>query len=288
MRYPVYEIIIVDNAPLNDDTKTLVAELPVRYIREKRLGLNWARNRGIQEARYPIVAFTDDDAKVDEHWLYAINNAFRDENVKAVSGMVGPAELNTKAQRMFELGYGGMGHGFDKKYFNRVLISNGRQLWASSFGIGANMAFRKEVFDKIGQFDVAFDVGTPSRGGGDVEMFFRLVNSGYTMLYDPAMLIWHMHRKSMEALWRQVEDNGKSTGCFLIHVFRQKKVRRLSVLRFLVVEWLWKWNIHNLLKKKKHFSRKISLCELRGLIGSPYAYWLSQKKARQVRLASLD
>jgi GT2 family glycosyltransferase len=150
------------------------------------------------------------------------------------------------------------------------------------------MAFRKEVFDKIGQFDVAFDVGTPSRGGGDVEMFFRLVNSGYTMLYDPAMLIWHMHRKSMEALWRQVEDNGKSTGCFLIHVFRQKKVRRLSVLRFLVVEWLWKWNIHNLLKKKKHFSRKISLCELRGLIGSPYAYWLSQKKARQIRLASLE
>jgi glycosyltransferase involved in cell wall biosynthesis len=93
---PVYEIIIVDNAPSNDDTKTLVAELPVRYIREKRLGLNWARNRGLQEARYPIVAFTDDDAKVDEHWLYAINNAFRDENVKAVSGMVGPAELNTK------------------------------------------------------------------------------------------------------------------------------------------------------------------------------------------------
>jgi GT2 family glycosyltransferase len=244
--------------------------------------LNWARNRGIDEAKHPIVAFTDDDAKVDVFWLHAINNAFQNENIVAVSGLVAPTEMDTRAQRMFELGYGGMAHGFVKKYLHRTRLSKRQQLWASSFGIGVNMAFRKQVFDKIGQFNVAFDVGTPTKGGGDVEMFFRLVNSGFSMLYDPAVLVWHTHRKSMNALCKQIQDNGRSTGCYLIHVFRQKRVRRLSILRFFFVEWLWKWNMMNLLKKRRHLSRKLPLYELWGLLSSPFAYWHSLKVAKRL------
>ncbi len=49
---------------------------------------------------------------------------------------------------------------------------------AGDYGTGANMAFRREVFDRIGPFDPALDVGTPARGGGDLEMFFRVLKHG--------------------------------------------------------------------------------------------------------------
>jgi glycosyltransferase involved in cell wall biosynthesis len=282
LSYPVFEIIVVDNAPSNDDTAKLVAGMPVRYVKEERKGLDWARNRGIKEAKYDLLAFTDDDARIDGFWLHAIDKAFKEKQVMAVSGLVAPAELKTAAQHIFELGYGGMGHGFEKKYFTRRQLGNRRLLWASSFGIGANMAFRKKVFHDIGYFDVAFDVGTPTNGGGDVEMFFRLVSRGFTMMYEPSMLVWHTHRESMQALRKQIRDNGCSTGCFLIHVFRQGSIRRLSVIRFLLIEWFWNWNIKNLFRKQKYLPRSLSLFEISGLFKSPFAYWQSQKMEKRI------
>lgn len=283
LNYPVFEIIVVDNAPVDDETKNMVASLPVLYVREDRPGLDWARNRGIKEAKYSLVAFTDDDAKVDAFWLYAINQAFLNPSIMAVSGLVAPAELETSAQHIFELGYGGMGHGYSRKYFSRKQISNQRLLQASSFGIGANMAFRKEVFEKVGYFDVAFDVGTPTNGGGDVEMFFRLVNSGYTMQYEPSMLIWHTHRRDMKALEKQIRDNGRSIGCFLTHLYWYKQVRRITILKFFLVSWLWKWNLKNFIKPRKHLPRRFSLFELQGLITSPFAYRASRKIAARYK-----
>jgi GT2 family glycosyltransferase len=281
--YPVFEIIVVDNAPDNDDTMTLARSAGVRYVREERAGLDWARNRGIKEARHNIVAFTDDDACVDRLWLQSVNEAFRNPEVMAVSGLVAPVELQTPAQLLFELGYGGMGHGFTRKFFQKAKLAPKRLLWSSAFGIGANMAFRKEVFDNIGDFDVALDVGTPASGGGDVEMFFRLVNKGYTMQYEPSMLIWHNHRKSMEALKKQIRDNGCSTGCFLIHLYKKKLANRKDILKFFFKDWLWRWNLRNLVKPPKDFSRKLSIYELQGLARSPFAYRASQKLAARRR-----
>src|SRR6185503_20882790 len=62
IRYPALDLLVVDNAPATRDAERLVAGRPrVRYVREVRPGLDWARNRAIAEARGEIVAFTDDD-----------------------------------------------------------------------------------------------------------------------------------------------------------------------------------------------------------------------------------
>ena len=64
------EILVIDNAPSNDDTLKLVEDYSkVRYVREPRPGLNIARNRALKEASNEIVAFTDDDAVPDQLWL---------------------------------------------------------------------------------------------------------------------------------------------------------------------------------------------------------------------------
>ena len=209
LSYPLFEIIIVDNAPSNNDTKELTANLPVRYVREEKPGLDRARNKGIAEAQYKIVAFTDDDTKVDAFWLDSIARTFANKNVMGGSGYVAPAELETEAQHLFELGFGGMGHGFYRRHIQKEKMDDKQLLWASSFGIGANMAFRKKVFQHIGLFDTALDVGTPSHGGGDVEIFHRLVTNGHLFVYEPSMLIWHYHRREEKAFRRQIFDNGR-------------------------------------------------------------------------------
>ncbi|MGH7230430.1 MAG: glycosyltransferase family 2 protein, partial [Nitrospiraceae bacterium] len=192
--YPNYEIIVIDNAPSSDETARLVAAYPVRYVREDRPGLDWARNRGIAEASHEIIAFTDDDARADPRWLQALANAFANPEIKAVTGLVAPAELETPAQHLFEFTYGGMGKGMQRRIVRTQSVSTQDLFWAHVLGVGANMAFRRDIFADIGAFDVALDVGTPSGSGGDLEMFHRLVAKGHTLVYEPAALVWHVHR----------------------------------------------------------------------------------------------
>ena len=155
-------------------------------------------------------------------------------------------------------------------------------LWASSFGIGANMAFRKEVFNNIGGFDTALDVGTPTHGGGDVEMFHRLVAKGYLFVYDPAMMIFHHHRSETQALKKQIYDNGRGFGCYLIDCYQKRTVDRGTIIRFFLKEWLYKWNIKNLVRRKKKIPAAYTLMELRGMLSSPFAYKKSKKKDKQL------
>ena len=65
-----YEIIVVDNASATPDTERVAGEAGprIRYVRENRPGLDWARNRGIVETSGEVVAFTDDDCVVDPGW----------------------------------------------------------------------------------------------------------------------------------------------------------------------------------------------------------------------------
>src|SRR5690606_10253863 len=73
--YPDYEVIVVDNASETAETSAIVEAARLRYVREDRPGLDWARNRGWRLARYDIIAFTDDDVLVDPMWLRGIARA---------------------------------------------------------------------------------------------------------------------------------------------------------------------------------------------------------------------
>jgi len=274
--YRDYEVIVVDNAPSTDDTARLAADMPVRYVREERPGLDRARNRGIAEALYGIVAFTDDDARPDRNWLNAISCAFAEREVMAVTGPVIPGELETDAQILFELGYGGMGHGFRERTIRRQTITVRDLLWSSGFGVGCNMAFRREIFTSVGFFDVALDVGTPSRGAGDIEMFHRIVARGHTLVYEPSVLVRHIHRRGIEALSRQLLHNGSGFGCYLFSCARNRTLSRRAILFFAVREWFWKWILRRLFRPG-FIPRRLIMAELAGMLSSPLAYLASRR-----------
>ncbi len=281
-QYGRYEIIVVDNAPDDDGTKKLASLMGVRYVREEKPGLDRARNMGIREARYDIVAFTDDDAKADKYWLQSIAKGFKDATVMAVTGYVAPAEMETRAQQMFEWAYGGMGHGFERKVYDGSRMRDREKLGAGGFGVGANMAFRKEWFDIGGYFDHALDVGTPSFGGGDIEMFHRVVATGNKLVYEPGMLVWHTHRRSMEELHQQVFNNGRSFVCYLLTCFRNGTADVGTVIVFFMKNWLYQWHIRNIFFGKGTVSRSLLMSELKGMLRGPAAYARSRRYTKQL------
>jgi GT2 family glycosyltransferase len=278
------EIVVVDNAPASDDAARIVALYQgVRYVRESRPGLDWARSRAVLETRADVIAFTDDDVVVSRGWIGALRRAFADQSVGAITGLVLPLELETDAQLLFER-YGGFGRGFERRW-HRVDTSVGERAarlyaGAGGLGTGANMAFRRRVFDDVGLFDPALDVGTVTNGGGDLEMFYRVLDRGHLLLYEPAAYVWHRHRRSYADLRRQLRDHGIGFYSYLMAGVLHSRDDRWTLLRF-GAAWLWQWSIRRLLQvlyKPGLFPRDLVVAELRGSLDGLFRY---QRAARQ-------
>src|SRR5262249_45136191 len=126
------------------------------------------------------------------------------------------------------------------------------RLWASACGVGANMAFRKSVLEKLGGFNVALDVAMPTRGGGDIEMFHRVIANGGTLAYAPAAIVWHEHRATWEGLARQLRDNGSGFMAYLMVCREARTVGRVAWLRFVLVSWALKWLLWRIVRPGRH------------------------------------
>ncbi|MBD2109853.1 glycosyltransferase [Nodosilinea sp. FACHB-13] len=280
--YPSLDILVVDNAPTTESTKDLIDyHYPqVRYVREPRPGLDWARNRAILEAQGEIIAYTDDDVVVDRDWVKAIALAFSEHpEVMAVTGLVVPYELETEAQVLFE-SYGGFGRGFEQK---RYCTDPGKPMswqWlgAGQFGTGANMAYRRSVFETIGCFDPALDVGTPTNGCGDLEMFIRVIKSGHILIYEPQAMIRHRHRREYAQLKRQISFNG-SLYALWISLGSTYADLWFSCLK-VGIWWMLYWNVRRIIVSFFHqtqFPKDLVFSEFYGAFSGFTSYQKSKK-----------
>ena len=296
LAYDAVEIIVVDNAPTSPRTAALVASMAaelraprtLRYVHENRPGLDWARNRGIAEAAHELIAFTDDDVRVDAAWLANLARAFTDSSIMMVTGMVAPAELDTEAQIEFEDGYGGMSKGVLPKHWQRDTLDDVALLGAHHLGVGANMAFRAELLRRIGGFDTALDVGTPSHGAGDLEMFHRVLLSGAVAQYEPSALVWHSHRRDRAGLARQLRDNGRAFGVYLLGCAIRRTVPVAHVARYAVRIWIG-WLVGRVVRSlvgRDPLPVSLRAIELWGAMQAPWAYWRTRRSDRVLRRGS--
>jgi glycosyltransferase involved in cell wall biosynthesis len=277
--YPDYEVLVVDNASHDPAVRQVVETTGFRYVREEIPGLNWARNRAQREARHDIVAYIDDDVIASPGWLLGIAHGFSEPETMAVTGLVLPAELETPAQNAFEV-YGGMSKGFSSRVFRRDDLDPAGILWSSSWGIGANMAFRRDLFELVGGFDPVLDVGTPTRGGGDIEFFHRVVAAGHTLRYDPAAYVYHVHRRDGSALMRQIGNNGRSFPAYLLTVAHNHRDQRGTVISFALRQWLWGWLVKRGIKaiwRRDWQTTSFVAAELRGSLGAIQGYRESRR-----------
>nr|WP_176592992.1 glycosyltransferase [Sphingobium sp. EM0848] len=199
------EIVVVDNASRDGRTREVALEAGVVYVREDRPGLDFARNTGAMRATADIIAYTDDDVLLHPQWLEHLLAAFDEPSIGAVTGLVLPGELETAAQRHFE-SFWSFGQGYDRIDFRAAdfAATSAQAVFpAWKVGAGASMAFRRDVFDRVGLFDERLDVGQAGCSG-DSEYWYRLLAAGIDCRYEPTAIAFHFHRRAMEGLSHQI------------------------------------------------------------------------------------
>ena len=272
------DILVVDSYSSGEATRQVVESFPnIIFLREEVPGLNRARNRALQEAKHEIVAFTDDDAVIDPGWIRAILRNFNNPWVMCVTGLTMPLELDTKAQQWFEH-YSPFNRGFVRKVFD---MKNLHPFAAGLAGAGVSMAFRRDLLEEVGLFNENLDAGTPTRSGGDTEMFSRILANGFQIVYDPAALSWHRHRRT----WKELRETiyGYGVGTYAYWTSKLLEEGEWSVLP-IALQWAVKTQLPGLIRSLLYFpdSTPIDLLieELRGCLAGPFAYLKSKKETK--------
>lgn len=187
---PPHEIVVVDNNSRDDTRAVVEALIPdsagrLRYVFEGRQGLSNARNAGIANARGRLVAFTDDDVRVDPGWAAAVVRAFdAHPEVLFVGGKVLPMWPSPPPPWLTELQWGPLAlldagpAGFETNAARAMCF------------VGANVAFRRETFDRYGNFDPRHHHKTGAvTAVEDHEFELRLYVAGERGWYEPTAII---------------------------------------------------------------------------------------------------
>jgi len=189
--YPNFEVIVIDDGS-TDSTAAIASEFDVHLIRTENRGLSSARNLGLEAASGEIIAYLDDDASPDPHWLTYMAASFRSTEHAGIGGPnVGPPNDGLVADCVANAP-GNPVH---------VLISDE----LAEHIPGCNMAFRREALKAIGGFDTQFRVA-----GDDVDLCWRVWERGWTLGFNPAALVWHHRRGSIRSYWKQQIGYGKA------------------------------------------------------------------------------
>jgi glycosyltransferase involved in cell wall biosynthesis len=186
------EIIVVDNSPGKRESlafaQRFAAVENIRWIYQERPGLSIARNRGIREARFPLIAFIDDDALAVPVWAEELVDTFDSygERVTAVGGRI---DLGWRTPRPDWL------HSSLCKFLTTIDHGSERRLLDPGEEIaGANMAFRKSTFDKFGLFSES--LGRKGRAtllsNEDTQLLAAIRNAGDRVAYAPAARVEHV------------------------------------------------------------------------------------------------
>jgi len=196
------EIIVADSASARPDViARIVIEFGARLVRLNEPGLSLARNAAAREVSGSVIAFLDDDCRVDARWLTALCSGFSDEGVGVVAGQLLPRELRTDAQRLF-LRYSHMDRrGFAPHRFHRDTAESPHwplDVWR--IGSGGNLAVRAATFGRIGGFRRYLGLGTAARGGEDLFFLWSALRGGDAAVYRPDAVAWHRHHRSLDAL----------------------------------------------------------------------------------------
>ena len=201
------EIMVVNNGPHQTETSAIAARHDAHVITESKRGVSRARNAGIRTARGSIVAFLDDDSFAAPNWLPLLVGPFLDPEVVAVVGSIAAQTLADPVSQAFD-----SLHRAQFPASAKTLDGNTAQEsfpMRSALVGNANMAIRREAFDRFGFFDTRFGRGTRIGSGEEPDMLLRILLGGARIAVQPAAQIFHRHSTE----WRSVRTWAFTSGC---------------------------------------------------------------------------
>jgi glycosyltransferase involved in cell wall biosynthesis len=241
-----WELIVVDNNS-TDHTSHIVkrfmneSRIHIRFTKEMNQGLAYARNKGINEAKGEIIAFTDDDCIVDPYWLTSIAHEFlSDPSIQGLSGRVElynlcdkPVSTRTSRKKI------------SITSLDRILMST----------IGCNLAISRMTFDTIGLFDVDFGIGTKFAAAEDLDFIYRMFQKGLKIIYAPDVLVYHNHgRRDDRQVIQLNKGYAKGRGAFYCkHILaRDKHITKLAFYEYVsLIKFILKKAFRPELSKKQ-------------------------------------
>jgi GT2 family glycosyltransferase len=261
----------------------------IRLINEPRRGLSFARNAGIRSARGKFLVFTDDDTLASCDWLEnLVAPLFSRRDVAAVTGQTLPLKLQTEAEVLFEA-YGGLGRGetpaeFDRRWLN----SNWSRLPLWQIGTTANAAFRADIFSDpaIGLLDERLGAGSPAGAWEDLYLFYRILQAGHVIVYQPGAKIRHAHRENLPELSQQLQAYRRGEVAFCLLALQREREWR-ALLHLLL--WIPYWRVTQLLgellrrtRGEKRFQLSMVMREYLAYLSGPASLFLSHRRARRL------
>ena len=262
-----FEIVLVNNIS-TDSTEEICNDfagkneaLDFNYFIETNQGISFARNRGIKEAKGDILVFIDDDAFANKDYLSKIDDFFlKNENTAAIGGRIYPQFESEKPRWM-------------SKYLIPLvsvidLGDNVKLFKAGKYPIGANMAFRKEVFEKLGDFNTELGrKGKGLEGGEEKDIFNRVKENNGLICYLPDAVVYHTvpdSRITNEFIKRQAIGIGLSEWNRINKRNKEKYSR--------IIEELFKWVVSIGL----FFYYSIILKPAKGVMIIRFRWWVSK------------
>lgn len=190
--YPNFETIVVSDGS-TDATAAIAREYSgVRVIETPNRGLSAARNEGMNAATGEIIAYIDDDAYPDPHWLHYLAHGYHSSSHVAMGGPNLPP-----------LGDGPIAHCVAHAPGGPIQVLLTDDL--AEHTPGCNLSIRRKALQEIGGFDPVFRVA-----GDDVDVCWRLQDRGGTIGFHHAAMVWHHRRNSLKAYWKQQRGYGKA------------------------------------------------------------------------------
>lgn len=284
--YPNFSVIVVDT-PETQRTHAVVDSFGdrVQYLEEKRPGLSFARNLALEHVQSDIMAWIDDDEIADRHWLAELARAFHDvPTADVVCGLILPAELDTHAQVLWEQ-YGGHSklRGFTQDVFSKGTLRDQSPYYPlPPFGCAANSAFRLKSLLRLGGFDPALGVGTPTMAGEDTRALTEILCNGGTIVHQPSALLFHHHRRDLETMAEHRFGYGVGLTAYYTSLIMDRPSRLIPLVRLLPLvyrDFFTKGSLRTGTLPAE-FPPEIDKANRKGLLIGPLRYVKARRQAR--------
>jgi hypothetical protein len=144
------------------------------------------------------------------------------------------------------------------------------------------MAFRTDWLLAHGGFDPATGAGTPAKGGDDLIAFLRIILDGGTLVYEPAAVLRHWHRRDYEGMRRQAFGYGMGLGAYLTASVWRRPTLLASMLRRAGPAAMHLLGSHSEKNsgRGESFPRELVWRELAGVMAGPFGYARSRWRYR--------